>query len=47
MSYHPIQPTKKLVDQWVDELTQASVGTQPITMRLSLKAAAWGADQEL
>jgi hypothetical protein len=44
---HPITPPPELVQQWYDEARDASVSTHKIEQLVAVRAAQWGADQEL
>lgn len=47
MSNHPITPTSKLVEQWVEEWLTAREKQPPFDYFLATQASRWGADQEL
>ena len=47
MSNHPITPTSKLIEQWVETWITAREKQPPFDYFLATQAARWGADQEL
>ena len=46
-SKHPISPTDELINAWGDEWSDAKVKHVNLNVYLAVKAAQWGADQEL
>jgi len=44
---HPITPPLALINQWWDEAKQNAKYGEPIVPLVAIRAAQWGADQEL